>query len=101
MVGLACHSAPPAPSLGAVTVEVGAEGYHPEEIGVRGGEVAHLVFLRNTDKGCGTQVVFPTLGITKDLPLGQPVPIDVTMPTSGRIAFTCGMGMYKGALIAK
>jgi plastocyanin domain-containing protein len=36
-----------------------------------------------------------------DLPLNQRVWTDVTMPASGQIDFTCGMGMYRGAIDRK
>ena len=55
---------------------------------------------RTTDEGCGQELVFPSLGIKKALPLNQPIAIDVTMPASGKLAFTCGMDMMRGTIVA-
>jgi plastocyanin domain-containing protein len=60
-----------------------------------------MVFTRISDQGCGQQLVFPALGIKKDLPLNQPVEVDVTMPASGSVSFTCGMDMYRGSIVAQ
>jgi plastocyanin domain-containing protein len=84
-----------------ILIEVDGSGYHPEQVAAKSGQLVHLVFKRTTEKGCGDQVVFPSLNIKKDLPVGQEVPIDVTMPASGSLAFTCGMDMYKGSLLVK
>jgi plastocyanin domain-containing protein len=35
-----------------------------------------------------------------DLPLNQPVAIDLTMPASGEVAFACGMDMMHGSIVA-
>ena len=56
---------------------------------------------RTTDEGCGQQLVFPDLDIRRDLPLNEPVAVDITMPASGRVAFTCGMAMYQGSVVAQ
>ncbi|MBN8611549.1 MAG: cupredoxin domain-containing protein [Deltaproteobacteria bacterium] len=83
-----------------VAVGVGTE-YTPSEIRATPGESLHLVFTRTTDEGCGQQLVFPTLHIRRDLPLNEPVAVDVTAPESGRVAFTCGMDMYRGAVVVQ
>ena len=101
---LACGSAaatPPSDGRPEIAIHVGASGYDPAQASAAAGSPVRLVFTRTTDEGCGQQVVFPDLHITRDLPLGQPVAIDVTMPASGAIAFTCGMGMYHGSVVAR
>ena len=100
----ACSNEPPPPlPQGAVEIpiEVDAKGYHPSEAKALAGQSVRLLFKRTSDEGCGQQVVFPSLKITKDLPLGQTVPVDVTMPASGTLAFACGMGMLKGDLVVE
>jgi len=84
-----------------IKVAVDATGYHPSEAKAKAGKPVRLEFTRTTDEGCGQELVFPTLDIKKNLPLNEPVSVDVTMPTSGKLAFTCGMDMYRGALIAE
>ena len=84
-----------------IEITVDAVGYHPSEAGAPAGKPVRLVFTRTTEDGCGQELVVPSLGIKKDLPLNQPVPIDLTMPASGKLAFTCGMDMMHGAVIAE
>ena len=84
-----------------IAISVNARGYEPAEATARAGEPVRLVFTRTTDEGCGQQLVFPDLDIRRDLPLNEPVAVDITMPASGRVAFTCGMAMYEGAVVAQ
>lgn len=92
-----------APSDGRPTfaVTVNASGYQPAEITAPAGQPVRLVFTRTTDEGCGQQLVFPALDIRRDLPLEEPVAVDLTMPASGALRFTCGMDMYEGSLVAR
>lgn len=83
-----------------VKVAVDGSGYHPSEAKAPAGKPVRLEFTRTSDEGCGQQLVFPSLNIKKDLPLNQPVAVDVTMPASGKVAFTCGMDMYRGSIVA-
>ena len=83
-----------------VKVAVDGSGYHPSETKAPAGKPVRLEFTRTSDEGCGQQLVFPSLNIKKDLPLNQPVAVDVTMPASGKVAFTCGMDMYRGSIVA-
>jgi plastocyanin domain-containing protein len=92
---------PPADGRPTIKVAVDATGYHPSEAKAQAGKPVRLEFTRTTDEGCGQEVVFPSLSIKKDLPLNQPVAVDVTMPASGTLAFTCGMDMYKGSVVAE
>ena len=93
--------APASDGRPTMKVAVDATGYHPSELKAKGGTPVRVEFTRTTDEGCGQQLVFPTLDIKKDLPLNEPVAVDVTMPASGTLAFTCGMDMFKGALVAE
>jgi plastocyanin domain-containing protein len=44
-------------------------------------------------------VVFPGLGIAREVPLGGAAVIELPAMESGELRFTCGMGMYRGALV--
>lgn len=92
---------PPPPGSRVVAVEVNARGYAPDEIAATPGEALHLVFTRTSDEGCGQQLVFPDLDLRRDLPLAEPVAVDVTAPATGRLGFTCGMDMYRGAVVVR
>jgi plastocyanin domain-containing protein len=54
-----------------------------------------------TDKTCGTEIVFPSLNVTRALPLNEPVVIAFTPAQTGNIAFGCGMNMLKGAVVVQ
>lgn len=98
----ACSSADvPDDGRPTIAVRVHASGYDPSEITAPANEPVRLIFTRTTDEGCGQQLVFPDLGIRRDLPLDEPVPVDLTMPASGRVRFTCGMDMFRGAVVAR
>lgn len=92
---------PPGDGRRVVEIHVDASGYHPGEATAPPGEPVQLVFTRTTDEGCGQQLVFPDLQIRRDLPLNEPVAVDITMPASGSVRFTCGMDMYRGSIVAR
>ena len=79
-----------------VRISVSKRGFSPSSINVEEGFPVTLIFTRKDKQGCGSKVVFRSLGITRNLPVGKPVTIKITPEQSGNIAFTCGMGMYKG-----
>jgi plastocyanin domain-containing protein len=81
-----------------VPVEVGKEGYSPDEIAAKAGEKLVLVFTRTFDTECGRYVKVAG-GEAKELPLNQPVEIPVDVPQTGVVKFVCGMGMMTGQVI--
>ena len=89
------------PASAPIAITVDGSGYHPASVNAPAGKPTTLVFTRTSDEGCGQQLVFPSLNIRKDLPLNQAVKVDLTMPASGSVAFTCGMGMYRGTVVAQ
>jgi plastocyanin domain-containing protein len=89
---------PHAPA-GSVLVNVTMVGYDPASIEAKAGQPLKLAFFRPNDANCGGEVVFPDLGIRKELPPGQTVVVDITPQKSGPLGFECGMSMLKGQLI--
>lgn len=85
---------------GKVLITATADEFIPSRVEVKGGEKVTLVFLREVEKSCMNKVVFPSLDIEKELPVGEKVEIEVTAPESGTIAFQCPMGMGKSAIVA-
>lgn len=81
------------------SVTVDEDGFHPATIEVPAGTSVTIAFTRATEDGCGHELVLPDLGIRRDLPLNEAVAVNVVTPTSGRISFTCGMGMMRGAIV--
>lgn len=90
-----------ATATGALAVTVDASGFHPASLTAKPNAPVHVTFTRTSDEGCGHQIVFPTLDLRRDLPLNQAVAVDFTMPVSGSLAFTCGMGMLRGSIVAQ
>ena len=96
-------TAPSAPTIpaGALRITVDGAGYHPASVTVPASRPATLVFTRTSDDGCGQQLVFPDINLQRDLPLNQPVVVTVNAPATGQLAFTCGMGMYRGSVVVQ
>ena len=89
----------PAKHPKTVRITVRKNGFSPASVDVEEGFPVTLIFKRKDNQGCGNKVVFPSLGITKNLPVGKPVTVKFTPQKSGDVAFTCGMGMYKGNIV--
>jgi RND family efflux transporter MFP subunit len=84
------------------TIEITAAGYVPPSINIPVGKPFRVTFIRRDDKTCGTEVIFPDLGIRKTLPLNQPVTIDLPAQPAGKeLNFTCPMNMLKGKAVAR
>jgi len=103
-------TAPPTPvATGAsaaqgLQVVVNEHGFAPGSVELAKGPAGSTVpvtFVRMTDETCAKEVVFPDVGIKKDLPLRKPVVVDVPADTARKLTFQCGMAMYKGAVVVK
>jgi len=81
-----------------IAVRVTASGFVPERIEATAGRTVKLRFTRTSRDSCGKQVLFPSLGVTRDLPLDKSVEVDLVAP-KGELAFTCGMHMLKGSVV--
>lgn len=82
-----------------VRINVTKKGFSPSSISTEQGSPLTLIFKRTSKEGCGNKVVFPSLNITRDLPVGKNVTIKFTPTDTGTVSFTCGMGMYKGSVV--
>ena len=91
---------PHAPA-GSVLVNVTMVGFDPALIEAKAGQPLKLAFFRPNAANCAREVVFPELGIRKELPPGQTVVVDITTAKSGPLTFECGMKMLKGQLIVQ
>lgn len=74
-------------------------GYDPDVIEVRAGRPVRLHFLRQETASCSERVEFPDFGISRALPEGETVTIELTAEP-GEYEFTCQMGMLRGRLVA-
>jgi plastocyanin domain-containing protein len=82
-----------------ISVEANEQGYHPDRIAGKPGEKIVLSVTRTTDAECLAQLKTPD-GTVVDLPRGKATDVAIVVPKSGEAAFTCGMGMYKGTIVA-
>ncbi|HYX28631.1 MAG TPA: redoxin domain-containing protein [Pyrinomonadaceae bacterium] len=87
--------------LQKATIEVNAQEYKPSSVTLRRGVPARLTFIRKVEDTCGREIVIPAYGINRPLPLNIPVVIRFTPNKSGMFKFTCGMDMFRGALIVR
>ncbi len=83
----------------AIKVTLSSKGYEPARIEAKKGQPVKLAFYRADAENCGGEVVFPSQGIRRKLPVRQTTIVEVTPKESGELAFTCGMGMLRGALV--
>lgn len=97
---------PPAPTgavpaipAEVVRVEVNNHGFQPSTVPVGTGR--RLLFRRTSEGTCATAVVFPELGIDKQLPLNTDVVVVLPASAKGDVTFQCGMGMYKSKVVAR
>lgn len=103
--GEAAKAAPPAaPAVAAdgtrvVPIEAGKDGYAPDKIPGKPGEKLKLVFTRTVDSECLSQVKVAG-GAAVALPMGKPVEVVVTVPSTGQLTFACGMDMFTGVIVA-
>ena len=86
-------------SANVVEVTVDGAGFHPDRISAKAGTPVTLALTRTTDETCGTEIVVPSLGVEKKLPLNERVELTVTPTEKGEIAFACGMDMLKGTIV--
>ena len=70
----------------AVKVVVSASGYTPASINVRLGQMVRLAFYRPDKSNCGGKVLFPALGIERELPVGRVTVVEFKAERSGRLA---------------
>jgi plastocyanin len=99
--GHGAHGAATPVPANAIQVKVSAAGFTPSRVKVQAGKPVTLAFERTDARNCGDKVVFPSLGIERELPVGQTVTVTVEPPKTGELTFTCGMAMYRGALVVQ
>jgi len=97
LVAAACAKS----SGAAFKVTAHENGYSPTAITIAKGQPASIEFVRTTDKTCAREVVFPELGIKKDLPLDTPVVVTLPAGESKTYTFQCGMAMFKGSVVVQ
>ena len=85
--------------LDAIKVTVSSKGYEPSSIPVKKGQPVKLAFYRKDADNCGGEVIFAKQNITKKLPVGKTVLVELMPTDAGEISFACGMDMMRGKLV--
>src|ERR1041385_6896897 len=95
----ATHRPPRKSAVQRRRIEVTGKGYQPASVMLRLGVPAELTFVRTVEETCGREIVIPAYGINRPLPLNTPVAVTFTPKRPGRFKFSCGMNMFRGALV--
>ena len=80
-----------------VTITVDG-GYVPSMVTVKRGQPVRLQFDRRDPSSCLEKVLFPDFHVAQDLVLNQTTLVEFTPQTVGMFRFSCGMGMFHGAI---
>jgi hypothetical protein len=79
-----------------VTIDVGAHGYTASATTLKKGIPVRLTMRTHNTLGCSRAFTIPEFNISKILPLEGTDTIDFTPEHTGRLAYSCSMGMYTG-----
>lgn len=82
------------------TINVLSNGYRPSEVTVPSGKPVTLTLVTKGNLGCTSIFRIPQLNLERDLSLKKTTTLTATFDSPGRYTFTCGMGMYRGTIIA-
>lgn len=83
-----------------VDVAVTRKGFEPSSIEVKAGEPLTLNVTRKTDTTCAKKISVAGMDMKKDLPLNEPVLIELGPLTKGKVEFGCGMNrMLSGVIL--
>lgn len=80
-----------------VTIRVQSNGYQPSATTLKRGIPVKLELVTNNVAGCTRAFTLPDYGISKVLPETGREEIVFTPMKTGRLAYSCGMGMYTGS----
>ena len=81
-----------------IQVSVTDNGFEPKSVVIKKGAAAVLVITRRSQNTCATEAIFIETGRKYDLPLNQPVRIDLTGSSPGTLHYACGMDMEHGTV---
>ena len=100
MAGFAIAQQKKAGETQTAKITINAQGFQPSSLNLKADVPAKITFLRTTNDTCATSVVIPDYKIQKELPLNQPVVVDLT-PKKGTFGFACGMNMFQGKVVVQ
>jgi len=80
-----------------VTMNVTDGGYEASATNLRVGVPVRLTLVTNNTKGCTRAFTIPDINLTETLEETGREVVEFTPTKTGRLAYTCGMGMYTGS----
>jgi plastocyanin domain-containing protein len=84
----------------SVDIKVSNLGFTPSTVSGRPGESLRLNFYYDKSAGrCGREVVVPKDNVRVTLDEKQPVAVNITLPPSGEVTWSCGMDMLHGKIV--
>lgn len=81
-----------------IEIKVTASGYSPNRIQVRKGVPVTLKLIGVDAYSCAAAFRIPSLGIKKNLQANETQIVTFTPEKTGKIPFSCSMGMYSGVI---
>jgi plastocyanin domain-containing protein len=81
-------------------INVKSSGYSPQTLKARAGVPTIITLRTKSTSGCTQEFVVPALRYQKVLPETGDTRVDVGVLPKGVLAYTCGMGMYRGFIDA-
>ena len=84
-----------------VKIAITAEGFSPATVVLRRGVQSRITFVRQIENTCATAIVVQELGIDVNLPLNQPVSVEVTPKSAGQYDYGCGTGPFRGTIMVR
>jgi plastocyanin domain-containing protein len=89
----------PTEATQAAKIVITPKGFEPSSITLKKDVPATITFTRQTSNTCATSVQIPEYKIKRDLPLNQPVTVEIKPTKTGEFTFMCGMNMLKGSVV--
>ncbi len=79
-----------------VTITVTDHGYSSSATTLKAGKPVKLSLITNNVKGCARSFTIPSFNMVKSLPETGTEVVEFTPKKTGKLAYTCAMGMYEG-----
>ncbi len=83
-----------------IVIEAHNSGYSPSLLKVRANVPTQLTIRTSNTVGCTQYIIMSEFGVEKSLPRSGNTRIDLGELEPGTYRYTCGMGMYRGAIEA-
>ena len=76
-------------------------GYEPEVLYLKQGGPAEVTFKMEDKTACLSHLVFPSLGVDKDLSKEKLAKVQIPTDKAGEIDYACGMDMFHGKIVVR